>query len=159
MTKKDFLLRLSVIIISLISPFIYIYKIGELPSISSYWVTSMQPMFIIVNASTSYFLFSLSKWKISAIFLLFLTAFSFQNYFILHNTFASLFFLFNLYPIYLNKKTRLVIFPYMLSLLFLFHSILYAEISAILVLCILHLYNLIRYRRIDKLRRSKSYTA
>lgn len=151
------MLRVIVIILALVSPFIYIGSIGELPSISSYWDSIMQPMFIIVNASTSYFLFSIRKWRLSAIMLLLLTAFSFNSHFTLHNIFAISFFLLNLYPIFLSKRRRWVIIPYVLSSLFLIDSILYAEISAIIVLCSLHLYGLIRYNRICSKR--KSYTA
>lgn len=157
--KKDFILRLLVIITAVLSPFIYILVIGELPSISSYWASKMQPMFIIVNASTSYFLFSIKKWKISAILLLLLTAFSFDVHLVLHNIFAISFFIFNFYPIYLDKKINWTIVPYTASSLFLFHSVLYAEIFAIIVICGIHLYNLVRYYRIKNQRNIKSYTA
>ena len=60
---KDFILRILVIVSALISPFVYINIVGELPSISSYWETQMQPLFIIVNASTSYFLFSIKVYS------------------------------------------------------------------------------------------------
>jgi hypothetical protein len=106
-----------------IAPFIYIGSIGELPSISSYWITPMQPMFIIVNASTSYFLFSLNRWRIPAVMLLLLTAFSFNTNESLHNIFAICFFLFNFYPLLLNKKINWVIVPYSASILFLFHNV------------------------------------
>lgn len=155
--NKDFILRLAVVITAAISPFIYIASIGELKSLSAYWDTIMQPMFIVVNASTSYFLFSVKKWRISAVLLLLLTAFSVDNYFLPHNIFAVMFFLFNIYPILLNKRIKYVAVPYILSILFLFKSILFAEISAILCLCLAHLYLLIVYRKIELKR--KSYTA
>lgn len=152
---KDFLLRLSVIIIATLSPFIYILCVGELPSISSYWNTFMQPMFIFINASTSYFLFSINKWRIPATLLLLLTAFSYDQYYIPHHVFAIAFFLYNIYPIYLSKKIRWVIIPYCGSAFLLFHSILYAEIFAIVVLCSIHMYGLIKYYRVVKKRRFK----
>lgn len=158
-SRNDFILRILVIMVALLSPFIYIGFIGELPSISSYWATKMQPMFIIVNASTSYFLFSINKWRIPAVLLLLLTAFSFDIHPILHNIFAILFFLFNLYPLYLNKKLKWVIIPYITSALFLLNSILYAEIFAIIIICCFHLYVLTRYYRIQKERNKRSYTA
>lgn len=157
--KKDFILRIAVIIIASLSPFIYIGVIGELPSISSYWSTFMQPMFIVVNASTSYFLFSINKWRISSSLLLLLTAFSYEQYYIAHHIFAIAFFLYNLYPIYLNRRMRIAIIPYCLSGLLLFHSILYAEILAILVLCYIHMYTLIKYYKIENERKIGSYTA
>ena len=152
-------MRAAVIISALISPFIYISIVGELPSISAYWETSMQPLFIIINASTSYFLFSVKKWRISAMLLLFLTAFSVESFLTLHNIFAISFFLFNIYPMFLNKKIKWAIFPYLLSLIFLIHSILYAEIFAISTLCLAHLYLLVRYIIVENKRKSKSYTA
>lgn len=157
--QKDFILRFLVILMAAIAPFIYIGSIGELPSISSYWITSMQPIFIIVNASTSYFLFSLNRWRIPAVMLLLLTAFSFNNNESLHNIFAICFFLFNFYPLLLNKKINWMIVPYSASILFLFHSILYAEIFAITILCLFHLHELLRYNRIQKQRKLRSYTA
>jgi len=159
--KKDFILRLLVIIIAVISPFIYIGVIGEMPSISAYWGTPIQPMFIIVNALTSYFLFSIDRWRISAILLLLLTSFSFNVHPILHNVFSISFFLFNFYPIILNKKVNWCVVPYTASVLFLFHSILYAEIFAIIIICAIHLYGLIRYYTIKKERENNlnSYTA
>jgi len=157
--RNDFILRIIVIIIAAISPFIYIASIGELPSISSYWKSPLQPMFIIVNACTSYFFFSTRRWEISSVMLLLLTAFSFENNFTLHNIFAILFFLFNAYPIYLNKRIRCLIIPYLLSLVLINYSILYAEISAILILCIFHLISLIMYMRIQLKRNSSTYTA
>jgi hypothetical protein len=156
---KDFILRILVIVSALISPFVYINIVGKLPSISSYWETQMQPLFIIVNASTSYFLFSIKRWKISAMLLLFLTAFSVESFITLHNIFAISFFLFNVYPIYLNKKIRWILIPYISSIFFLIDSILYAEIFAITSLCLGHLYLLIRYMLLENKRKSKSYTA
>ena len=119
---KDFILRILVIVSALISPFFYINIVGKLPSISSYWETQMQPLFIIINASTSYFLFSIKRWRISAILLLFLTAFSVESFVSLHNIFSIAFFLFNLYPIYLNKKIRWILIPYTLSVVLLIDS-------------------------------------
>ena len=91
--------------------------------------------------------------------LLFLTSFSVESFLILHNVFAVSFFLFNVYPIYLNKKIKWAIFPYLLSPIFLIHSILYAEIFAITILCLAHLYLLVRYIIVENKRKSKSYTA
>jgi hypothetical protein len=156
---KDFILRILVIIIAAISPLIYILSVGELPSISSYWSTYMQPMFIVVNASTSYFLFSINKWRISSSLLLLLTAFSYEQYYIAHHVFAIAFFVYNIYPIYLNRRLRCAIIPYCLSGFLLLHNILYAEIFAILVLCFIHLHNLIKYHQIEKERKLRSYTA
>lgn len=155
--RKDFLIRLFVIIIAIIAPFVYIASEGVLPSISTYWETPMQPMFIIVNASTSYFLFSMERWRIPAILLLFLTAFSVENYPDAHNFFAVCFFLMNIHSLFRSKRTHIPMLIYLCSVFFIFNGILYAEIFAISVLCITHLWLLICTWRIDIKR--KSYTA
>jgi hypothetical protein len=154
---KDFILRLLVIVSALISPFVYINIVGELPSISSYWETQMQPLFIIVNASTSYFLFSIKRWKISAILLLFLTAFSVENYPDAHNFFAICFFLMNIHSLYRSRRTHVAMLIYLCSVFFIYNGVLYAEIFAITVLCATHLWLLICARKIDIKR--KSHTA
>lgn len=158
MDNKNFALRLIVILISSISPFIYMGIVGELPSISSYWESSMQPMFITVNAVTSYFFFSIDRWRWSALFLLLLTAFSVENYIHLHNIFAICFFLYNLYPMLTSKRIRWALIPYTLSIVLVFKSILYAEILAILSLCSAHLYLLIKYMSVKYIKRIKPYT-
>lgn len=155
--RKDFLTRLFVIIIAIISPFVYIITEGILPSLSAYWETPMQPMFIIVNASTSFFLFSMEKWRIPAILLLALTAFSVENYLYVHNFLAICFFLMNIHSLSRSKRTRILMIIYLCSIFFIFNGILYAEIFAISVLCVTHLYLLICTWRIDIKR--KSYTA
>lgn len=155
--KKNLLIRLFVIIIAIISPFVYIISEGILPSLSAYWETPMQPMFIIVNALTSFFLFSMERWRISAILLLALTAFSVENYLHLHNFFAAFFFLMNIHSLATSKRTRTLVIIYLCSVFFLFKGILFAEIFAIFVICITHLYLLICAWRIDIKR--KSHTA
>ena len=155
--KGNFIIRLFVIIVAMLAPFIYIISFGILPSLSSYYETPMQPMFIIVNASTSYFLFSIERWRISAILLLFLTAFSLENYPDTHNFFAVFFFLMNIHSLSISKRTHIPMLIYLCSLFFIFNGILYAEIFAISVLCITHLWLLICTWRIDIKR--KSHTA
>lgn len=155
--RKDFLIRLFVIIIAIISPFVYIITEGILPSLSAYWETPMQPMFIIVNALTSFFLFSMEKWRIPAILLLALTAFSVENYLYVHNFLAICFFLMNIHSLLRSKRTKILMIIYLCSIFFIFNGILYAEIFAIFVLCITHLYLLICTWKIDIKR--KSHTA
>lgn len=141
-------LKICVVILAIISPPIMIYFEGFKPSISSYWMTDLQPLFIITNAATSYFLFSTKSWQIPAIFLLGLTAFSVEKFELLHNVLAILFFIITILSLYSIRRLRFVIWIYLGALLFLLHSITLAEIWAILVLCIYHLTLLLTWKNI-----------
>jgi len=69
-------IRLGAIVLAMLQPIIILLVCGEIISFSSSWNTVLQPLYIMTNAITSYFLFSVNKWKIPALLLLTLTAFS-----------------------------------------------------------------------------------
>ena len=138
--KYDFILKLSLIIISVLQPFILISTQGILWSISSYWSTPLQPIFILVNAGTSYYFFNNEKWQTPGIFLLLLTSFSVEKYLLLHNIFAVGFFLSCIYPMVYIKRFRIMAFLYLLSIpLYFIIGMLFFEIYCIIVLGIYHL--------------------
>lgn len=151
--KYDFYLKLAVISISITQPFILIVTQGWLWSISSYWNTPMQPLFIFVNAGTSYYFFHNEKWQIPGVFLLLLTAFSVEQYKLIHNLFAAGFFLSCLYPMLDSKRFRFLGFLYMLSIpLFPFIGMLFFEIYCIMVVGAYHLSILLYKEYLFKLR-------
>jgi hypothetical protein len=136
----------------MVSPFIYMGVSGHQVSISSYWETSMQPLFIFVNASTSYYLFSIKNWWIPAFFLMLLTSFSVTNFFIVHNIFAISFFFFCGVSI-LKSKIKIYIFPYILSLIPLFFgSLIWAEVMGILTVCLFHFHRYVKFNIINSSR-------
>jgi len=139
-----FWLKLGVIFLALIIPFVMLSIHGTESSLSNYWNTPMQPLYIIVNASTSYFLFSLDRWKLSACLLLLTTAFSVEYYAIAHNIFAVSFFAVNLWPLFYIKH-RYVGYLYLyISSVFVFpFNILAGEIVAVSSLCLYHAHVLI----------------
>lgn len=137
--NKDYLIRISVIALAAIAPFICIFSQGIQISISTYWKTDLQPLFIVANALTSYYLYSVKNWKLSAVMLLLLTAFSVDLYGALHDTLAITFFLVNLYPLFVSHHYRWIIIPYLTSLpVLIFFGMLWAEIVAIWSLCLYH---------------------
>jgi hypothetical protein len=138
LSAYQYRLRMVVIILAAISPFICILIHGYKPSISSYWDTSLQPLFIITNAATSYYLFSLKNWKLSALMLLLLTAFSLTLYPGMHNVIAVIFFIANLYPLFKSNKFRWCFWIYTTALIALPFSMTISEIIAIDSLCIYH---------------------
>lgn len=152
--KLDFLLRLSVVIIAMASPFICLLIEGELPSYSQYWITDVRPLFIFTNAATSYLLFSVRKWKIPAIWLMLLTAFSYDQYFWIHNVTAICFFVTCLISISFTRRFKYYVLPYISSVIFfLLFGIYWGEVAAISVICAYHLHRLIAYNKIENSRK------
>lgn len=151
--KYDFYLKMVVILISISQPFILIGTQGWLWSISSYWNTPMQPLFIFVNAGTSYYFFNNEKWQVPGIFLLLLTAFSVDQYKLIHNIFASGFFLSCLYPMLHLKRFRILGFLYLLCIpLFPFIGMLFFEIYCVVIVGIYHLCILLYKEYLDRTR-------
>lgn len=138
-SQSGYYLRMAVIALALITPIIFLLTEGYLPSLSSYWRTPIQPLFIIANASTSYYFFgSHNRWRIPAVFLLLLTAFSIDSYPIVHNIIAILFFISCLIPLHKTKHYKNFFWAYVCSVLFMPISITLGESLAISVLCIFH---------------------
>jgi hypothetical protein len=137
----DFITRLFVIVLAVLQPFIIYFYYGELNSISQSWETNLQFLFILTNALVSYFFFDLDDWKIPAMFLLLLTAFSVSDHFWIHNIFAILFFLSCLVPLYITKRFKFYLPIYLLSILFwVFNGFFWMETWGILTLCSYHLH-------------------
>ena len=132
----DSLIRIIILIICFLSPFLML-TYGKKVSISSYWETPLQPLFLMTNALTTYMFFNIPKWRISAILLFLLTIFSVEYHLSLHNIFAIGFFVSNLYPLLSIKRYRILTIPYFLSLIWL-PDIFWVEVHAIIVLCFYH---------------------
>ena len=156
--KYQLYIKLIVILLSIIQPFVFLSICGELWSISSYWRTPLQPMFILVNAATSYFFFSTDKWQVPSFLLLLLTAFSLEMYPTTHNVLAGLFFLSCTYPLMTLKRFQFFGVLYLMSFLVLLYSgMLWFEIYCVLILGSYHLTILIYKNRLDKLRGQSSH--
>jgi hypothetical protein len=127
------------VFLAAISPFILIATHGSLGSISQYWDTTLQPLFIISNVMTSYFFFTLKNWKIPSLFLLLLTAFSWDQFHLLHDIFAVAFFATCLWSLW-NSNRFLIFFVMMWFSIFIMPlSLLWGEIIAVWILCGFHL--------------------
>ena len=140
--KLDYLIRLSVVVFAALSPFICLLLVGYRSSLSQYWTTPMQPLFVFVNAATSYYLITINNWKTSSVMLILLTAFSVEYYNTIHNIFAIVFFIVTIIPLWKANHFKFCVWLYLSSLLFLPFSMLYAEIIAIVSMCIFHLLTL-----------------
>ncbi len=143
MNLDNIVVKLLVVMLALVQPLIIVLAIGDVPSISSIWTTNLQPLFIITNAVTSYFLFSTKNWFLPSLFLLLLTAFSVDFSLVLHNVFAILFFVFSFYSLTSIRRLRWYLIPYILSVgILLPFGIFWAEVWAIIVICLYHLHSM-----------------
>lgn len=134
----QFGLKIVALLLAIFQPFILLYFFGEQRSISQYWVTAGQPLFIITNAMTSYFLFSTNSWNLPALSLLLLTAFSVEFAPTAHNVFAGAFFVTCFIPIIKSRRYWWYIVPYILGGAVAVINLLYGEIIAVLSICAYH---------------------
>jgi hypothetical protein len=134
--------RIFVIIIAIVQPIAILLVCGaDIPSISSTWTTVLQPLFIVTNAMTSYLFFEIKKWKIPAMLLLLLTAFSVEFSLIAHNIIATGFFLSCLFPLIVTRRLKGYLYVYIGSIFtFLFFGIFWFEVWAVYTLCAYHLH-------------------
>ncbi len=138
--NRNLYVRLAVVMLMVLQPIIIVTFLGwDFRSFSKMWETPLQPYFIIANASVSYYMFKLPKWRISAMLLLLLTAFNTTDWSELHNGLAVGFFLSVFYPLYSN---RLFLFLYLFSAIFALKSLLFFEWCASWVICSFHLHSL-----------------
>lgn len=151
-TDNDLLLRVGVIALAAVTPFICILTQGSAHSLSYYWKTDLQPLFIFTNILTAYYFLNINNWRFSALLLLLLTAFSVDLYGTLHDILATMFFLANVRPLYLNHHYRWVILLYLMALPILHISMLWSEIVAIESLC---LHQGLMLRKLHKLNSTK----
>jgi len=145
--RHNFLLKMGIIFLSFITPFVMLFSYGKLDSISSYWNTPLQPLFILTNSLITYIFMGLPKWRLSALFLFLLTMFSLEYYNDIHNILAIIFFIVNIYPLYSLHKYRFLCIPYILSCIWL-PDLFWFEVQAITILCLYHLSLLIKVYKI-----------
>ena len=140
----DHCIKILLILISALYPFILLSVEGELKSLSQYWNTPLQPLFIVANIMTAYIFLSIENWKISSFLLVLVTAFSTKLYPNTHNVLAVLFFVSCLYPLFKSKRLKFYGYLYLISpIIGLLFGLLYLEIYNILILCSYHLHMLI----------------
>ena len=142
-----FFVRLAAILTAALTPFILIICFGQQNSLSQYWETSGQPLFITANVITSYFFFTIKEWRTPSYFLVLVTAFSVQSFPMVHNILAILFFAAAGYSFYHVRRFKWYFVAFILCLPLLSYSLLHAEIGGILVLCAYHAHILI-YKQI-----------
>ena len=132
------IIRLLAIIFVAISPFGMVLCHGPEFSLSEYWNTPFQPAFILSNAMTSYFFFSMSLWRVPSFFLMLLTGFSVAMYPDIHNILATIFFISCAIALYKSHRFKYYLYIYIAMTLIMPISMLWGEILTIMVLCAYH---------------------
>ena len=152
MNRRNIFERLFTLFLAIIQPFIIYFLYGDNQAISRAWDTPLQPLFIITNALVSFFFFKIPKWRIPALLLLLLTSFPVTDYFVLHNIFAILFFIFSGVSLWSIKKFRYYLGVFLISALFLFHGLFWAETWGIITLVVYHTHVLLYSLRLIRQR-------
>lgn len=153
---NEFHVKIFAVFFAMITPFIMITSGNILGSISRYWDTPYQPLFIMSNIICSYFFFSLKNWKIPSLFLILVTSFNHYEFNLLHNIFAVSFYFACLYSLFKNKRFIIYRVLFILSIPIYFYSIILGEIISIIILCSYHLMVTLYTERLMKIKTSHS---
>jgi hypothetical protein len=135
---------MAVVLFVAVAPFLFVWAQGGQTSLSAYWETPMQPMFILANAATSFFFYDIPRWRLSAFALMLVTAFNIEDFRVLHNAFAGVFFIMSAYALLRSNRYRGMIWPYLASLAVIISGYVYSgyilvgEIFAIATLSVYH---------------------
>jgi hypothetical protein len=129
---------LAAVALAIAAPIIMIASHGVLPSLSKYWETEWQPLFILCNAVTSYFFFTLPRWRLAAAALMLLTAFSVTDWPFAHNMFAVVFFAAAYRVMWLSERYPVFLLMYGLGIIVMPFSFLWGEIVSIAALSMYH---------------------
>jgi len=135
---NQFILKFGLSLMGIIYPLLMWFWIGPQESISAYFLTEAQFLFLLFNAGTSFYFANTKNWLIPGVFLLLLSCFSIQYYQIIHNIFAILFFVTSVISILRSKRYKWVVFGVISGLFGLFHSIFLAEYIAVVFISLFH---------------------
>lgn len=142
--------RLLTILTCCLYPLLCVLCVGYEKSLSQYFNTSMQPLYLLCNIATVYYFIQLKDWRIPGVLLLFLTIFSVDLYGGLHNLFAVLFFMSVLSALNNSKRYKYIKYLFIVGLFACIFSLLVGEIICILVITIHHYLFLLKYKTIQE---------
>ena len=145
----EFLIRITSVVFVAISPIILVLGHGPLQSLSQYWETPYQALFILSNIITSYFFFSIPKWRTPSLFLLLLTAFSVEHHATIHNLLAVIFFITCAFTLSQTVRFKNYFYLFLLAMCIMPVSLLYGEIIGIIILAGYHGKLLMYKHRLD----------
>jgi len=135
-------------------PFLCLLLAGYNKSLSSYWGSSVEPIFIIANILVSYFFFITKNWKIPAIFLILVTAFNNILYPTIHNIFAICFFLGSFASLFNSKRYIVLKVLYLIGAIMMIIDLLVGEIICILAIGLYHTFKLNKLNKLITMKKS-----
>lgn len=141
--------RVIIILLSVLYPFFCIVNSGIRGSLSEYWITESQPIFIFANIITAYYFVQLDNWIKPGILLLFVTAFSVDVYPTAHNICAILFFLSVFISLINSKRFKYLPVIYFIGGILMIYNLLIGEVLSILVIGAHHLLTLHKFKSIQ----------
>ncbi len=150
MNTIELSVRTLALLLAVVAPFACVAAYGWTDSYSQYWNTPLQPVFVLSNIVTAYYLFDSEKWKVPAIFLILLISFSVEKYLQMHNWMAVCFFVGCLGPLWITNHFRWILWPYLACIAVVFYDMLLAELIAISCLVLFHGLMLYKYKRLNK---------
>lgn len=122
----------------MIYPLIMLVWLGYKPSISVYFSSPAQFLFLLMNAGTSFYFISTNKWFLPGLFLLLLSCFSIEYYPMFHNIVAVLFFVTSIVSIFRSNRYKFIGVLILLTTPLLFYSLFWYEYVSILFICLFH---------------------
>ena len=150
--RFSFGFRIVALCLAAICPLIITLAFPLENSLSMYWSTEAIPLFILTTIPTAYYFINTPGWQLPGILLLLLTAFPVTDYGLVHNIFATAFFVLSAYALFTsNKTTTLVKSLYVLSAVTCGLSLLLGEMYMIWVLCLHHGQIAYRFYKTQKL--------
>ena len=150
MSRVELSVRTLALLLALVAPLACVATYGWEHSYSQYWETPLQPLFILSNIITAYYLFDSDRWKVPAIFLVLLVGFSVEDYVNTHNIFAIAFFIACAIPLWTTNHFKWILTPYLACTMLVFYDMLLAELIAVSCLVLFHGLMLYKYKRLNK---------
>ena len=132
------LLKFLLVLIGMITPGIMLFWIGPKTSISEYFESPAQFLFLLVNAGTAYYFVNTNKWLYPGIFLMLLSCFSVEYYPEVHNITAILFFMTSISSIIRSNRYKFIGYIILSITPILYYSLFWYEYLTIFLICIFH---------------------
>ena len=150
MGRVELSVRTLALLLASVAPLMCVAAYGWGFSYSQYWNTPLQPVFILSNIITAYYLFDSERWKAPAIFLVLVVSFSVEDYLVVHNLMAISFFVACIGPLWVSNRFKWIVWLYIACTALIFYDMLLAELAAINCLVLFHGLMLYKYKRLNK---------
>ena len=141
--------RIVVCIIAILMPAVLVISTGiRLDSYSQYFYTPIGPFFVGVLSLTCYMMFSHLKWIPSAIALAGVIMFPCDDYAMVHNISAVMFFIFSAIAVITEKQDQWLGYLMIASSPVVLYDLFIAEVILVSAVSVFHILRLLRVRKL-----------